>query len=268
MESSFNLTRALLKPIPQTDARPQGPLSKPETRAKALGLLALLFILCALGCNGTGFTTATESVGGPNTPRVGGQAAGDRPLWEAKYPQSNLWTTVIMNQVMRDAPELIEGSTDIRTFCRYFEGLSLEEKAQFWAVFFSLVARYESNLEIDARRINRELGVDPVTRQQWVSEGLLQVGYGDTLTYSGCEFDFAADSQLPSRDLRRTILNPEKNLRCGVNIMKSQLARTRRIVNGGRNAYWKSLQSSGDESRVNAISTTTRSLSFCRTPPQ
>ena len=68
----------------------------------------------------------------------------------------------------------------------------------------------------------------------------MQVKYEDAQRY-GCDFDWEKDRMLPVKDPGRTILDPEKNLGCGVKIMENQIvAQGKPLVS--RTSYWATLQ--------------------------
>ena len=68
----------------------------------------------------------------------------------------------------------------------------------------------------------------------------MQVKYEDAQRY-GCDFDWERDRRLPVKDPARTILDPEKNLGCGVKIMENQIvAQGKPLVS--RTSYWATLQ--------------------------
>jgi hypothetical protein len=117
------------------------------------------------------------------------------------------------------------------------------------------------------------MGKDPVTGKQDVSEGLLQLSYQDESNYKNrlpagaCDFDYESNSKYPVKDLRRSILNPEKNLGCGVAILAEQVARAKRIV-VGRGAYWAVLKSNSRYSKIKEIQAITGALKFCVAAPK
>ena len=68
----------------------------------------------------------------------------------------------------------------------------------------------------------------------------MQLSYQDAEHY-GCDLDWAKDRQLPKHDPDASILQPEKNLACGVKIMENQIITQKKplIV---RSSYWSTLQ--------------------------
>jgi len=138
----------------------------------------------------------------------------------------------------------------------------------------SALRRYSSNhYKPDVRYVEMTMGKDPVTGQQVVSEGLLQLSYQDEPNYrnkipSGtCDFDYQSDRDYPNRDLRRTILDPKINLTCGVAILNHQIKRYGKIaISSG--AYWAVIKTTSRYNRLSQIrqmtKSLTKSLTFCQ----
>lgn len=113
----------------------------------------------------------------------------------------------------------------VKAFCPRFSHLSDVDKRAFWAYFFQALAGAEAGLvpTKDVRHTEPQLAVvDDVTHRMVRQEGLLQLTYMDQERY-GCDFDWEKDKDLPEHDPNKTILQPEKNLLCGVNIIHNQL---------------------------------------------
>jgi hypothetical protein len=71
-------------------------------------------------------------------------------------------------------------------------------------------------------------------------QGLLQLTYEDSQRY-GCDFDWEKDKHLPVGDPNKTTLQPERNLLCGVRIMKNQLVDLNRPL-VTKKSYWGTLR--------------------------
>jgi len=132
---------------------------------------------------------------------------------------------------------------DVRPFCPRFGQMKEADKRAFWAYFFQALAGAEAGLKptTDVRHTEPEVAVkDDVTKRMVRSEGLLQLTYMDAQRY-GCDFDWEADKKLPEKDPAKTILQPEKNLTCGVKILDNQLiAQGRPLVSSA--SYWSTLR--------------------------
>ena len=90
---------------------------------------------------------------------------------------------------------------------------------------------------------------DEVTGLLVRSEGLLQLTYEDSKRY-GCDFDWAADKALPSKDPSKTILQPKNNLECGVKILANQIIVQHKSLLSPASGYWSTLQSGRPSYRV------------------
>ena len=190
--------------------------------------------------------------------------AGRHPLlWEKQKAESVMWSTYAM-QIIGDeaANSLLPGTEDIGEFCPRYNELERELRINFWAYLVSAIAEVESSFDPGNRFTEKSLGIDKVTKKTVVSEGLLQLSYQDTRGYSGCDFDWEADRQLSEGDLSKSILDPFKNLRCGIVILAHQVKTRERIsVDGG---YWSVLRPDGRKySKINQIKRRTRKLVFC-----
>ena len=69
---------------------------------------------------------------------------------------------------------------------------------------------------------------------------LLQLTYEDSRRY-GCDFDWHADKHLPPHDPRKTILQPDNNLLCGVSILDTQLIDLNKPLISV-SSYWSTLR--------------------------
>lgn len=144
---------------------------------------------------------------------------------------------------------------DIDLYCPGYADFSPEEKMGFWMQLVSAMIEPESGYKPTMTYTEKTMDIDPVTKQQVVSEGLLQLSYQDGRSYTKalpgvCDFDYRADQQYPRNDERRTIQNPEKNLNCGVAILDHHIGKDGAI--GGKNddgkwqggaKYWSVLRS-------------------------
>jgi hypothetical protein len=132
---------------------------------------------------------------------------------------------------------------DVRRFCPDFYRMTDVNKRAFWAYFFQAMAAAEAGLNPTTNVRHTEpaiVKVDTVTHQLIHSEGLLQLTYEDEKRY-GCNFDWEIDKHLPPHDPRRTILNPQRNLDCGVKILANQLFVLHEPL-FAHNSYWSTLQ--------------------------
>jgi hypothetical protein len=184
--------------------------------------------------------------------------------WEAR-DGARQWSVHAFKTVLTKAPRLLEGADDVTEYCpRYFE-LSTEERAWFWTALISGMAFYESGWDPTGRMQETTMGTDPVTGQPVYSEGLLQLSYQDRQGHPYCnEFDWSADRHLAPRDPRKTILNPEKNLSCGIQILNRQINKHRRI-GIGKGAYWSVIKITKPRNKIPKIKVRLRSVAPCFT---
>jgi hypothetical protein len=131
----------------------------------------------------------------------------------------------------------------VRPFCPRFGQLSQADKRAFWAYTFQALAGAEAGLRptADVKHSDPTVAVrDKVSQRTTRQQGLLQLAYEDNQRY-GCDFNWEQDRGLPAGDPGKTILQPERNLACGIRIMKNQLVDLNRPL-VSRKSYWGTLR--------------------------
>jgi hypothetical protein len=152
------------------------------------------------------------------------------------------WDALIEKSV---PPELLseQAAHAVSSYCPRFAQLSDTDKRAFWAYTFQAIAAAEAGLDPTASvhhtaaAVNK---VDPETHHLSRQAGLLQLKYEDAQRYN-CPFDYDADRRLPEHDPNRTILQPQRNLACGLNIMQDQIITQHKPL-VTRTSYWATLQ--------------------------
>jgi hypothetical protein len=132
---------------------------------------------------------------------------------------------------------------EVHPFCPRFGELSQADKRAFWAYLFQALAGAEAGLRptADVKHLDPTVAVrDKVSMRTVRQQGLLQLTYEDDQRY-GCDFDWEKDRKLPAGDPGKTILQPERNLMCGIRIMKNQLVDLDRPL-VTRKSYWGTLR--------------------------
>jgi hypothetical protein len=161
---------------------------------------------------------------------------GNGPSWDPGWDtfiERSLPAEMLSSQVPRD----------VRRFCPRFFEMNETDKRAYWAYFFQALAAAEAGLDpkTNVRHTEPEVAVvDPVTERMTHSEGLLQLSYHDQKRYD-CNFDWEADRKLPPKDSRKTILQPENNLACGIKILDTQIIAQHKAL-FARTSYWSTLQ--------------------------
>ncbi|MFT3724532.1 MAG: hypothetical protein QM773_13220 [Hyphomonadaceae bacterium] len=142
-----------------------------------------------------------------------------------------LWSAYTYQIIGNDvASELLPGSEDIKSFCPNYGNMTNSEKVNFWAFLVSAMAKSASGFDPLARHLDLSQGLDAITGMPVYVEGLLQLSYNDVRDYAFCAFDWQADKNLPVKDIARSILDPVKNLDCGIKILATQIERTKQIA--------------------------------------
>jgi hypothetical protein len=174
----------------------------------------------------------------PSTPMAEQKAAlGDDKTW---LPQ---WDAMIELALPAEllSPQMTHRG--VKEFCPRFGRMSNADRRVFWAYFFQALSGAEAGLNrtSDVRHTEPQVAVvDGVSHQMVRAAGLLQLTYEDSDRY-GCNFDWNHDRNLPAHDPRKTILKPENNLLCGVNILENQLiAQGKPLLS--TSSYWSTLR--------------------------
>ncbi|WP_162601482.1 hypothetical protein [Occallatibacter savannae] len=131
----------------------------------------------------------------------------------------------------------------VAQFCPRFSRMSEADRRAFWAYFFQALAGAEAGLHAtaDVQHTEAQVAVvDGVSHRMVRASGLLQLTYEDSRRY-GCDFDWHADKHLPPHDPRKTILQPDNNLLCGVSILDNQLIDQKKPLISV-SSYWSTLR--------------------------
>ena len=201
------------------------------------GILALRSVREPSEAAAAGPPPAPELKPAPSTPLAEQKAdLGDDETWRPE------WDATIEKALPADLLEPKMGRK-VQQFCPRFRSMSEPDRRAFWAYFFQALSGAEAGLKptSDVRHIEPQVAVtDQVTHRMVRSEGLLQLTYEDSKRYS-CSFDWDADKHLPEHDPDKTILQPENNLLCGVNILENQLVVQQRPLIA-KASYWSTLR--------------------------
>jgi hypothetical protein len=183
--------------------------------------------------------------------------------WEKSVSSRSAWTQIVRDVVNNKASNLLRGPSDVTDFCPMYDRLGTQDRLNFWAEFFSSVAKYESGWSPTSRMIETTMGIDPYTGRQVASEGLLQLSYQDVQWAPYCEFNWSIDKQYSNTDARKSIFDPKKNLSCGIQILDRQVASKGKIALS-TGVYWAVLKVNGKYTKLNEIRSATKALSFCK----
>ncbi len=198
----------------------------PSVRCK---LVCAPVLASLAGLSGCGSSKQAEPKHIQSAPVVITKTAPPTPIQEKKVELGGTtWDPHWDDLIERSLPPALLSSRvprDVRLFCPRFYQLSKVDKRTFWAYFFQALAGAEAGLNPSANVLHTEpevAVVDGVSHQMVRSEGLLQLTYEDRRRY-GCDFDWKADKGLSKKDPAKTILQPEKNLLCGIKILYKQI---------------------------------------------
>jgi hypothetical protein len=186
--------------------------------------------------------------------------------WESKNKDAKDWSKMVYSVIENEEPAMMGQNVadDTEVFCPKYKSLTDAERLNFWGQFFAALAKPESDWNPLSQYVESTQGIDPVTQQRVMSEGLLQLSYQDEKSYHlDCGFDWNRDKNLDLKDPRKTILNPYLNLRCGIKIMALQL-KNRRSIRLDKNVYWAVLKIGGRNNNIAKISAMTKSLKICQ----
>lgn len=211
-------------------------------------------------------SSGSDSTSGGITPTPSPQPSYKMaPLsWESsKYPERTSWSEYLQKIILNDWNSLLPGANDITDFCPRYNSLNNNERANVWAQLFAAISKFESGYSPTSRMQETTMGTDPVTGKAVYSEGLLQLSYQDIEWAPWCQFDWSKDKNLSSTDPQKTILDPYKNLSCGVGIMAKQI-KTKGAIVVSSGVYWAVIKSGGRYQQISSIQGMVRSLSLCK----
>jgi hypothetical protein len=186
--------------------------------------------------------------------------------WDNKIRGAESWTNTVYTTIETEEPQLLGQNVadDIEVFCPKYRSLSDKQRLNFWGQLIAGISKYESSWNPATYYVETTMGLDPVTGRQVASEGLLQLSYQDQINYNlDCGFDWKIDRAYENNDSRKSIFNPEKNLRCGIKILAHQL-KSQHAISTTTNVYWAVLKKNGTYSKVHEISGLTQMLNFCQ----
>ena len=189
----------------------------------------------------------------------------DQPLmWEAvRGAESIPWSAATKKMINDLGPHLLLGTDDMKTFCPSYNSLSVPQKTHFWAYFISALTKYECYYNPAVRYVEPGMGTDPITKRPIASEGLLQLSYQDVLNHPYCnEFDWSIDSKLKDNDPKKTIFDPYKNLRCGIQILDRQV-RLYNKIGTDTGGYWAVIIPKNKHSKISQIVGHLKAVKFC-----
>ncbi len=181
--------------------------------------------------------------------------------WE-KYPENRPWSIYVYDLIDAELFEQFNKALDNKRFCPKFDSLKRDEKLTFWTELISAISYFESGWSPVSRMKETTMGTDPITQRPVYSEGLLQLSYQDIQWAPYCRFDWELDKSKADKDPKKTILDPFKNLDCGVRILANQISkRSAIILNSG--VYWSVLKEGGKYQQIEKIISMTKKLAFC-----
>jgi len=210
-------------------------------------------------------TSVPTAVTSPPEPAE--EPTADRPVaplgWERGHPERQDWSHWTYTLIRHEQFANYDSASDATRFCSRYPELSEDQKATVWAEMIAGIAFYESRWNPTSQLNEAYLGMDAVTRQTMRAEGLLQLAYQDIKWAPYCDFDWQSDRKLAQNDPARSILDPERNLVCGIRIMGRQIRRHGRVIASSR-VYWTVLKDSSRYQKISEITDMTQSLPFCR----
>ena len=189
--------------------------------------------------------------------KVGAPTENGQLPWENGTPERRAWSVFVQELIGGELYSVFDNAEDARRFCPNYNKLDKESRVLVWSNLIAWVAKYESGWDPTSGMTETTMGLDPVTGKQVRSEGLLQLSYQDVTGWPFCKFDWSKDKGLALRDPRKTILDPYKNLDCGIRFLAQQI-RKRGTVILTSNVYWSVLKEGGKYSEVENIVKRTR----------
>ncbi len=226
--------------------------------------LGLLIFLALSGC-GRAFSGGSASAAqiDPPVPRPSGSPSPTvsptpEPFGQVLRGWTAEYSAHVEARVAGDYPALL-GLPDaaMTTVCPTWHALTRGTREKFWSALLDSIAGPESGRLRTAIYRETTLSIDSVTGQQIRSEGLLQLSYGDVVSYhyANGEISWENDRKMALADYasgtssgnpERTILNAYSNLDLGLFIMSRLISlhpSDRLETAFGR--YWSTMRARG-----------------------
>lgn len=218
-----------------------------------------LFLLLAAFVNSTDAAVAVEQ-------KATEQQKVYKLSWETKNPDNKAWTQIVLDKVDEQFPKL-DLAEDVEQMCPNYKNLEREDKKWVWGELISSMAFYESGWNPTAQLEEPPLGIDTVTGVTVMSEGLLQMGYGDTVWAPFCRFDWEKDKKLPAKSPKKTVMKPKNNLECGIQILANQINKHKKIF-VGKGAYWSVIKTNSKYQKLKEIKSRVKAIPQCHVEPK
>lgn len=126
---------------------------------------------------------------------------------------------------------------------RFKNLVNFNSNSFYWASVVKAICMAESGMNPYETYYEKYLadvnGNDPVTEMRYLSEGLMQLSYSDTIIYH-CEFDVEIDRHKDEHDKTKSIFDIEKNIICGLQILDKMIENHDEFVFNSGN-YWSTL---------------------------
>jgi hypothetical protein len=184
-------------------------------------------------------------------------------LWESVKKGSESWSQFVFSLLQTPEAHILLEAQDMDRFCRKYKFLTEMQKINVVGELIAAMTRYESNYNPLNRYQEDTMGIDPVTHLPVWSEGLMQLSYQDTLGRPYCQFDWNVDKNLSPTSPKKSILDPFKNLNCGVRILADQVRRRGLIVIAS-GAYWAVIRDQGASEKIDEIASLVNTLKMCQ----
>jgi hypothetical protein len=182
--------------------------------------------------------------------------------WEKVQPDGKNWSTYVFKLLQNEAKAILTAQ-DMSRFCKKYSFLNESQKINVAGQLIAGIVKWESSFNPTSRFQESTMGTDPVTGLPVWSEGLMQLSYQDTQWAPFCAFNWAADKKLPVDSPKKTILDPYKNLYCGMRILANQITRKGSIVLS-TGVYWSVIKENGRYERIDEIAEIVGSLKVCQ----
>lgn len=142
------------------------------------------------------------------------------------------------------------------SICPNWNAMNSNDRKVFYSDLLFAVSKLESNQE-PRSLYYEDLGIDQLTKQHVVSEGILQLSYQDALWYK-CDFDYKKDKQFHIDDLahrngkiswlshhsEKDTINSYKNIDCSLKIISKLLQKhPKEEFAHNLSRYWSTMRS-------------------------
>jgi hypothetical protein len=210
-------------------------------------LILIIFVLAFIGCKEEkAFTTS------PSPSEVKHEEFFAEPMSLTSWGPGQ--DSILKLEILKNPALLKIDPKRMSTVCPKWLTMTDSHRVEGLMDIFRAIAKRESSHKALTMYWEDSMDNDRLTKKSTISEGYFQLSYQDSLSYSGCKFDWAKDQKAFLDDYKnkttgkwyskhpeRTIVQPQINIACGVFIAGRLMVSEKRKNDSfekAMSAYW------------------------------